>query len=99
MKLEKFAHSRTGDKGNITNISVIAYRPEDYEELVAKVTTEKVHQHFSNMIDGPVTRYEIPSIHALNFVLENALAGGVTRSLRLDKHGKSLGSFLLEMEI
>ena len=99
MKLEKFAHSRTGDKGNITNISVIAYRPEDYEELVAKVTEEKVHQHFANMIDGPVTRYEIPSIHALNFVLENALAGGVTRSLRLDKHGKSLGSFLLEMEI
>jgi hypothetical protein len=99
VKLEKIAHSRTGDKGNDINISVIAYRQEDYQELVAKVTEEKVHDHFSRMIDGPVTRYEIPSIHALNFVLKNALAGGVTRSLRIDKHGKSLASFLLEMEI
>lgn len=99
MKLEKIAHSRTGDKGNITTISVIAYRQEDYGDLVAKVTAKKVHRHFSKMIDGPVTRYEIPSLHALNFVLENALAGGVTRSLRLDKHGKALASFLLEMEI
>ncbi len=99
MKLEDLAHSRTGDKGNISTISVIAYRPEDYEDLVAKVTEERVREHFSGMIDGAVTRYEIPSIAALNFVLENALAGGVTRSLRLDKHGKTLASFLLEMEI
>lgn len=99
VKLEDLAHSRTGDKGNISTISVIAYRPEDYEILVAKVTAERVGAHFSRMINGPVTRYELPNIHALNFVLEDALAGGVTRSLRLDKHGKTLASFLLEMEI
>lgn len=99
MKLREIAHSRTGDKGNISTISVIAYKPEDFQILLEKVTTEKVYDFFKKMVDGPVTRYEIESISALNFVIENALADGVTRSLRLDKHGKSLGSFLLEMEI
>lgn len=99
MKLKEIAHSRTGDKGNISTISVIAYKSEDYELLVKKVTAESVLEHYSKMSEGPVERYELPNIHALNFVIHNALGGGVTRSLRIDKHGKTLGSYLLDMEI
>lgn len=99
MKLKEIAHSRTGDKGNISIISVIAYCPEDYSMLKEKVTEEKVKEHFGSIVKGKVTRYRIESLGALNFVMEDALGGGVTRSLALDKHGKSLGSLLLEMEI
>lgn len=99
MKLRELAHSRTGDKGNIANISVIAYREEDYPLLVEKVTAERVRQHFSEIVKGEVVRYELPLLGALNFVLYDALGGGVTRSLALDKHGKSLSSALLDMEI
>ena len=99
MKLKEIAHSRTGDKGNISVISVIAYRKEDYPTLLERVTTERVASWFSDIAHGDVTRYEIPSIGALNFELMAALGGGVTRSLSLDMHGKSLASALLEMEV
>ena len=99
MKLRELAHSRTGDKGNIVNLSVIAYREEDYAFLLEKVTEEKVREYFREMVHGEVKRYALPNIHALNFVLYDALGGGVTRSLSLDKHGKSLSSALLDMEI
>lgn len=99
MKLKEIAHSRTGDKGNISVISVIAYRPQDYELIEQRVTAERVAAWFGDIARGEVTRYEIPSIGALNFELKAALGGGVTRSLALDMHGKSLGSALLEMEI
>ncbi len=99
MKLRELAHSRTGDKGNIANISVIAYRQEDYALLVEKVTAERVKKHFGEIVKGEVVRYELPMLGALNFVLFDALGGGVTRSLALDKHGKSLSSALLDMEI
>lgn len=99
MKLRSIAHSRTGDKGNIVNISVIAYKASDYPLLEKYVTKEKVQSHFSELVRGRVVRYELPLIGALNFVLYDALAGGVTRSLRLDPHGKSLSSALLDMEI
>jgi hypothetical protein len=99
MKLRELAHSRTGDKGNISNISVITYRAEDYPRLVRHVTAEQVAQHFAGIVKGRVERYELPLIGAVNFVLFDALAGGVTRSLSLDPHGKSLSSLLLEMEI
>lgn len=99
MKLKEIAHSRTGDKGEISNISVIPYREEDYEMLKEKVTAEKVKAYFSEICHGEVTRYELPGIHAMNFVLDKTLGGGVTRSLALDKHGKTLGMALLEMEI
>lgn len=99
MKLKEIAHSRTGDKGNISVISVIAYRPQDYELIEQRVTAERVAAWFGDIVRGEVTRYEIPSIGALNFELKAALGGGVTRSLALDMHGKSLGSALLEMEI
>lgn len=99
MKLKEFAHSRTGDKGNISVISVIAYRKEDYEILRERVTAERVASWFAEIAHGTVTRYEIPSIGALNFELKAALGGGVTRSLAIDMHGKSLASALLEMEV
>ncbi|GAB6085442.1 AtuA-related protein [Alkaliphilus crotonatoxidans] len=99
MKLKEIAHSRTGDKGNISNISLIAYREEDYELLREKVTEEKVKEWFKEIVQGEVKRYELPRLGALNFVMDKALGGGVTRSLALDKHGKSLSSALLEMEI
>jgi hypothetical protein len=99
MKLRTIAHSRTGDKGNIVNISLIAYREKDYPLLVKHVTAEKVKAYFSGIVKGDVIRYEMPLIGALNFVLYDALTGGVTRSLALDTHGKSLSSALLNMEI
>lgn len=99
MKLKEIAHSRTGDKGNISIISVIAYKAEDYEMIKEKVTAERLADYFKEIVHGKITRYEIESISALNFVMEDALGGGVTRSLAIDMHGKSLGSALLEMEI
>lgn len=99
MKLRDIAHSRTGDKGNISVISVIAYKPEDYPLIKEKVTAQAVKNYFSEIVHGNVTRYELPNIHALNFVMENALGGGVTRSLAIDMHGKTLGFALLEMEV
>jgi len=99
MQLKDIAHSRTGDKGNIANLSLIAYRKADYPLLAEKVTAERVKAFLSDIVQGEVKRYELPGLGALNFVLHDALAGGVTRSLALDKHGKSLSSALLEMEL
>lgn len=99
MKLKEIAHSRTGDKGNISNISLIAYKEEDYKLIEEKVTAERVKAWFKDIVEGEVVRYELPNIGALNFVMDKALGGGVTRSLAIDKHGKSLSSALLEMEI
>jgi hypothetical protein len=99
MKLWEIAHSRTGDKGNISNISLIVYNPEDFETVKEKVTAEAVKEHFKHIVQGEVRRYELPGIQALNFVMYGALGGGVTRSLAIDKHGKALSSFLLDMDI
>lgn len=99
MKLLDIAHSRTGDKGNISNISLIVYNEKDYALIKEKVTAEKVKEYFSDIVKGKVIRYELDNLCALNFVMDEALGGGVTRSLAIDKHGKSLSSALLEMEI
>ena len=99
MKLLEIAHSRTGDKGYISNISVIAYDMKDYEFIKEKVTVELVAKVFAGYCRGTVTRYELPKIGALNFVLTKTLGGGVTRSLRLDTHGKCLCSYLLDVEL
>ncbi|HEX3181221.1 MAG TPA: hypothetical protein VHR44_08200 [Beijerinckiaceae bacterium] len=99
MKLRALAHSRTGDKGNISNISVIAYRDEDYPFLCEHVTAARVKEHFREIVTGDVTRYELPAISALNFVLKGTLGGGVTRSLALDAHGKGLSSALLDLDL
>ena len=97
--LRDLAHARAGDKGNTSNISVIAYDPADYERLRRQVTPERVKAHFVGVVRGDVERYEVPRLVALNFVLHEALAGGVTRSLSLDPHGKSLSSWMLALEI
>lgn len=99
MRLRDIAHSRTGDKGDTCNISVIAYRQEDWPLIRDAVTAERVASHFGPSMGRDVVRYELPQLRALNFVLRGALAGGVTRSLALDAHGKALGSTLLDMEI
>ena len=99
MKLRELAHSRTGDKGDVVNISVIAYDRHDYPRLQKHVTADRVRSWFAGFVHGRVVRYELPNLGALNFVLFDALDGGVTRSLRLDAHGKALGSALMEMEI
>lgn len=99
MKLRSIAHSRTGDKGDISNISVIAFDERDLPVLEAWITPDRVKQHFSDIVKGDVVRYSLPGIGALNFVMGQALGGGVTRSLALDAHGKCLASAILEMEI
>ncbi|PWW00350.1 hypothetical protein DFR52_103553 [Hoeflea marina] len=99
MRLHDIAHGRTGDKGDISNISVIAYDPADWELLVRAVTVERVAGHFGAGFASSITRHLLPQLQAMNFVLEGALTGGVTRSLALDAHGKCLASVLLEMEI
>lgn len=99
MRLYEIAHSRTGDKGNISNVSLIAYDIKDYQLLEQRVTAAKVKEWFSDMVKGEVVRYELPQLGALNFVMYDALGGGVTRTLSLDMHGKGLSSYLLNMEI
>lgn len=99
MKLREIAHSRTGDKGNISNISVIAYDPNDYERIKAVVTAEKVKAFFADIVKGDVIRYELPTIFALNFVMHDALGGGVTKTLAQDIHGKGLSAALLDMDV
>lgn len=99
MKLREIAHSRTGDKGNTSNISVIPYKPEDYDFIKQHVTAERVKEHFAEIVQGEVVRYEMPNVGALNFVMYQALGGGVTRTLALDIHGKSLSSAMMNLEI
>jgi hypothetical protein len=99
MKLRELAHSRTGDKGNTSNISVIAFDTKDFPLLKQQVTAERVRAHFAGVVEGEVVRYELPNIAALNFVMDKTLGGGVTRSLALDAHGKSLSSALLDLDI
>ena len=98
-RLRAIAHSRTGDKGDTSNISVIAYDPQDYPLLERHVTAERMEAHFADLVRGEVVRYALPGLGALNFVLRGALGGGVTRSLALDAHGKCLGSAILDLEI
>jgi len=97
-RLYDLAYGRSGDKGNIANISVIARSPEAYAEIKAKLTAERVKVHFGDLVRGEVRRYDLDNIEALNFVLVDALDGGGTRSLRIDGLGKSLAGALLYME-
>ena len=99
MLLHQLAHARTGDKGNIVTISLIAFRKDDFALLEQQVTAERVAAHFAELLQGPVQRYTLPQLGALNFVLHRPIAHSVTRSLALDAHGKCLGSALLALEI
>ena len=98
-KLYDVAHCRAGDKGNTSILSVIAYRAEDYPVLTDRMTVAAVAQHLRGIVQGEIRRYELPQLRALQFVCEHSLNGGVTTSLALDAHGKSLSFALLEMEL
>lgn len=97
--LHRLAHSRTGDKGDTSNISLIAYEPELFPLLAQQVTEERVAELFRHRAPTAVRRYLLPKLCAMNFVLEGALDGGVNESLNLDTHGKTLSFLLLSMEI
>jgi hypothetical protein len=97
--LSRLAHTRSGDKGDTANIGVIAWRPEHYAILLREVTAERVKAFFGGLVEGPVERFELPNLCALNFLLHNALGGGGTLSLRLDAQGKTLGAALLALPV
>ncbi|MDH4461907.1 MAG: hypothetical protein QE277_10805 [Flectobacillus sp.] len=99
MKLYDIAHSRAGDKGNISTLSVIPYDEADYEMLCQELTVDKVKAHLQDIVSGEIIRYEMPNIASLLFVCHNALLSGVTTSLAMDTHGKALSYALLEMEV
>jgi hypothetical protein len=98
-KLYDLAHCRAGDKGNTSTLSLVAYRADDYPLLAERVTVAAVAKHLHGIVRGEIRRYELPQLGALQFVCDDALGGGVTTSLALDAHGKSLSSALLEMDI
>jgi hypothetical protein len=99
IRVYDIAHGRAGDKGNTSNISVIAYDAAGWEILREQLTERVVMKAFAHVASGPVTRYELPKLRALNFVIEGALGGGVTRSLAQDAHGKSLSSLMMTIEL
>jgi hypothetical protein len=93
------AHGRSGDKGDVCNIGIVAYEDHGFETLRRELTAERVKAHFGGVIRGAVERYEMPNIRALNFVCRGALNGGGTLSLRSDHLGKVMYAWLLKMEI
>jgi hypothetical protein len=99
IQLVHLAHTRSGDKGDTANVGVIAYDPDHYPMLVEQLTPERVKAHFTGMVFGEVERFELPNLHALNFLLHNALDGGGTVSLMNDAQGKVFSTALLRMEL
>jgi hypothetical protein len=99
IRLVTIAHARSGDKGDTANVGLIARKPEYYPLLVRQVTAARVARHFKGMIRGPVERFELPNLRALNFLLHGALDGGGTISLKTDAQGKVFSTALLRMEI
>ena len=97
--LLELAHARSGDKGDTANVGLIALKPEYYPILVKQVTAARVARHFKGMVKGPVERFELPNLGALNFLLHGALDGGGTISLKTDAQGKVLSTALLRLEI
>ena len=99
VKLLDIAHSRSGDKGDSSNIGLIAKSPEAYEIIKNRVTAEAVKEHFGGIVKGKVDRYELPNLLALNFILHDSLGGGGSQSLKNDAQGKTHGQGLLLMSI
>jgi len=92
-------HGRAGDKGDTSNVSVVAYDDRAWKILQQHLTADRVMAAYAHIAKGPVTRYELPKLRALNFVIERALGGGVTRSLGQDMHGKSLSTLILTIDL
>lgn len=99
VQLRRLAHARSGDKGDTANVGVIAYSPAIYDFLKAVLTAERVAEHFQGMIEGPVERFELDNLGALNFLLRGALGGGGTMSLMTDAQGKVYSTALLRLEL
>ena len=97
IRLLDLAHARSGDKGDTANVGVIALRPEWYPLLARELTRERVTRHFAGVITGGVERFELPNLHALNFLLHGALDGGGTMSLKMDAQGKVFSTAMLRM--
>jgi hypothetical protein len=99
MKLQDIAIARSGDKGNRATLTVIARDPAHYPLLEHLLTAERVREHYEGTVMGAVQRYALPQLGAVHFVMHEALGGGVTRSLALDAHGKTLGAAILDIEL
>lgn len=99
LQLLHLAHTRSGDKGDTANVGVIALRPEFYPVLREQLTVERVKEHFTGICHGDVERFELPNLHALNFLLHESLGGGGTVSLKTDAQGKTLSTAMLRMEV
>ena len=97
--LNQIAHGRSGDKGDTSNVCVFARKPEYYGIIAREVTAERVKEHFGDMVQGEIIRYDVPTLQGFNLVMKHALGGGATHSLRLDSLGKSMGSAFLRMQI
>lgn len=97
--LERVAHARSGDKGDASNVGLIANSAELYRVLAEQVTPERVKRHFGGLCRGPVERFEVPNLNAFNFILHDSLGGGGTESLKTDAQGKSHAQGLLVMEV
>ncbi len=99
VRLLDLAHARSGDKGDTANVGVIARKPQYYPVLEKYLTADRVARHFQGIATGEVERFELPNLHALNFLLHGSLGGGGTKSLKLDAQGKTLSSAMLRMEL
>jgi hypothetical protein len=99
VQLREIASARSGDKGDISNVSVWVYDPRHYEDVKTNLTVERLAAAYPALWRGPIERYELPALHGLNFVFHNALEGGVNASLNLDSHGKSFSFLVLAMTI
>jgi hypothetical protein len=97
--LGTIAHTRSGDKGDTSNIGVIAFHPEHYPIILREVTPQRVKEFFGDQLKGKVERFELPNLGAINLLLHEALGGGGTVSLRIDAQGKTYGAALLRMEV
>ena len=97
--LRDIAHARAGDKGNTSNLSVFVYDGAHYQAVAAQLTPDALKRELGALLTGDITRYELPHLHGLNFVMRDALEGGVNESLNLDGHGKSWSSLVLGLEI
>ena len=99
VKLIEIAHARSGDKGDGSNVGLIAYSKAGYEIIHAQVTVERVKEHYKDICFGDVDRYELPNLNALNFILHDSLGGGGTESVKTDAQGKTHGMAMLAMEV
>ena len=99
MKIRDIALARSGGQGNRATLSVIAHDPADYPRLERLLTAERVQAHYAGVVHGTVQRYTLPHLGAVHFVMHDALGGGVTRSLALDAHGKTLSAAILDLPL